>query len=190
VALVKLEIDPSPLEHMAETFKRAEQEMPAAIVRAVGRTGAMAKTRVVRALTKQTGLKRDTIVRAVKPRPAGMSYALYVRGGNVSLKYFKPREVAKGVSVAPWHPRRLYAGAFINSGQRMRAPSPKLHGQVMMRTGKGRLPLHKVKSGLYIPKEFVTGESERAFFDTVMAVLPQRLQHEIARILSGKASAD
>jgi hypothetical protein len=188
--MMRLELDPSSIEQMAETFKKAEQEMPAAVIRAVTRTGTMARTKVVRALTKQTGLQRDTIVRAVKPRPAGMSYALYVRGGNVALKYFKPRETGSGVSAAPWNKRRVYVGAFINSGFHERAPSPKLHGQVMQRVGRGRLPIHKVKSGLFIPKEFVSGDSESAFWDTVMSVLPQRLQHEIARVLSGKASGD
>lgn len=186
--MAMLEIDASQVAGMAELFKKAEREAPAAIGRAVRRTGQMTRTQVVRTLTTQTGLKRDVINRAVKEKTSGgMTYALVSRGGNVSLKYFKARETAKGVTAAPWNSRRLYAGAFIFGGKRPHRVGLPFGGQVMQRSGASRLPIHKLKSGLFIPREMVSGASKAAFLIMVASVLPDRLRHEIGAILKGHA---
>jgi hypothetical protein len=184
MAFSSLEIDAREVEALAETFKRAERAAPLAIIRAVKRTGDMTKTRVVRALTAQTGLKRDVIVRAVKARPAGMSYSLMSRGGDVHLKYFKARRTKAGVSAAPWNKRRLFAGTFI---ARAKGGGSMYGGQVFKRVGKSRLPIEAQRSGLFIPKEMISGATAAEFLLAVRTILPVRLQHELARILGGKA---
>lgn len=183
----KLEIDASQVEHLAELFKKAEAQAPGAIARAVVRTGTMAKTRMVRALVKQTGLKRAVLARALVGKQAGGSYQIHSRGGNVHLKYFGARETRKGVSAAPWNKRRVFAGAFTKGGKFPHRVGLKLGGQVYMRTGKGRAPIVSQRSGLYIPKEMISGASEQEFLAAVATILPQRLQHEIAAILAGHA---
>ena len=50
------------------------------------------------------------------------------------------------------------------------------------RTGAGRAT-KGVKSGLFIPTEMVSGSSEAAFYLTVESDLPDRLAHELFRIL-------
>jgi hypothetical protein len=187
MAFSMLEIDYSQIERLGELFKKAEREAPAAIARAIRRTGDMTATRVVRALTAQTGLKRQVIARAVKKQPAGLTYSLKSRGGNVSLKYFKARETRKGVSAAPWNHRRVYAGAFIKGGRFPHRVGLKLGGQVFHRTGSGRVPIARIKSGLFIPTEMVTGATAGEFLSAVRTILPARLQHEIAAILGGHA---
>ncbi|WP_316234980.1 MULTISPECIES: hypothetical protein [unclassified Bradyrhizobium] len=187
MAFATLEIDASQVEGLAETFKRAEREAPLAIIRAIKRTGDMTKTRVVRSLTKQTGLKRAVIVRAVKAKPAGMSYSLASRGGNVHLKYFGARETKKGVSAAPWNKRRVFAGMFIKGGRFPHRVGLKLGGQVFARAGAGRLPIASQRSGLFIPKEMIGGATAAEFLLAVRTILPQRLQHELAHILGGHA---
>ncbi|WP_022722958.1 hypothetical protein [Rhodopseudomonas sp. B29] len=187
MALTTLEINASQVEHLAELFKLAEQRAPAAIARAVRRTGDMTKTRMVRSLTKQTGLKRDVIVRAIKPRPAGLTYSLMSRGGNVHLKYFKARETRKGVSAAPWNHRRVFAGTFIKGGRFPKRVGLNLGGQTYARTGKGRTPIVSQRSGLFIPREMVSGNTAAEFLTAVRTILPVRLQHEIGAILGGHA---
>lgn len=187
MAFSMLEIDYREIDGLAEKFKRAEQEAPKAIARAVRRTGDMTATRVVRALTAQTGLKRQVIARAVKKKPAGLTYSLKSRGGNVSLKYFKARETRKGVSAAPWNHRRVYAGAFIKGGRFPHRVGINKGGQVFKRTGASRVPIARLKSGLFIPTEMVSGATAAEFLRAVRTILPNRLQHEIAAILGGHA---
>ncbi|WP_316207581.1 hypothetical protein [Bradyrhizobium sp. SZCCHNR3118] len=187
MAFAELEIDASQIAGLARTFELAKARAPKAISRAIARTGAMTKTQVVRSLTAQTGLNRQVIVRAVKAKPGLMSYALLSRGGDVSLKYFGARETRRGVSAAPWNHRQVFAGTFIKGGRfPKRVPLP-FGGQVMARTGSSRLPIAKRKSGLFIPKEMVSGATAAAFLKTVNTVLPVRLQHELQAILGGHA---
>lgn len=71
------------------------------ITRALNRTGDMAKTQVVRALAKQTGLPQKTIRKVLRAKRASwqdLEYRLSASGGDVSLKYFKARETRRGVT--------------------------------------------------------------------------------------------
>jgi hypothetical protein len=187
MAFSVLEIDVREIDHLAQLFKLAQDKAPAAIGRAIKRTGDMTATRVVRSLTAQTGLRREVIARAVKKMPAGMTYRLKTRGGNVALKYFKARETRKGVSAAPWNARRVFTGTFIKGGLFPKRVGLNLGGQVFARTGKGRVPIAKQKSGLFIPKEMVSGATAAEFLHAVRTILPPRLQHEIGAILGGHA---
>jgi hypothetical protein len=90
------------------------------------------------------------------------------------------------VTPAPLGERHFYAGAFIWGGQfPNRVPIPGLHGQVFQRVDGKRLPIAKVKSGLFIPQEMVKGETAAAFEETVAAILPGRVEHEVGVILKG-----
>lgn len=105
----------------------------------------------------------------------------------MALKYFKARETRKGVSAAPRDARRVFSGTFIKGGLLAQRVGLKLGNQVFARTGKGRVPIAKQESGLFIPKEMISGAAASAFLSTVRRVLPIRLQHKIARILGGLA---
>lgn len=85
---------------------------PIALSRALNHTGVKAKTQVIRNLTKQTGLKRSVIVKAVKVNRATaaaeqfgyggrLTYTLSTKGGDTSLKFFDPKVVKGGVSANP-----------------------------------------------------------------------------------------
>jgi len=155
--------------------------------RAVARVGDMARTQVYRALTKQTGLKRKVVVRALKvtrPSWTDPSYTIMARGGNISLKYFAPRETRKGVSAAPFGKRKVFAHTFMKGGLFPNRSAVVFGGQVMMRTGSGRFPVEKQKSGVYIPSEMVSGATAKAFTSTVREKLPQRVEHELGRLLA------
>lgn len=186
--VVELEVDARAFADLADLFKQAGPKAPGAVRRAVNRTGAMADTQVVRALTGQTGLKRKIIRKAVHRRPASageLTFVLWSAGGNVALKYFGARETRRGVTATPWGQRKLFAGTFIKGGLfPRRVPIKRYGGAVLYRAdGAKRLPIKSLKSGVFIPEEMVKGETAAAFLKTVRTVLPRRLEHEFDRVL-------
>lgn len=166
-------------------------DAPKALQRALSHTGNKAKTQVIRALTKQTGLSRKVIVHAVKvkrPSYTDLTYVMTTRGGDISLKYFKARETAKGVSAAPWNSRRIFRSTFMRAGWwPHRVTKPGWNGQVFRRTGgktsTGQDEFEKVKSGLFIPDEMVKGATEQAWRDVAERDLEARVGHELGRLL-------
>lgn len=165
---------------------------PLAMQRAIAHTGDRAKTQVVRALTKQTGLPRADIVRAVqvkRPSFADLRYVMSATGGNIRLKYFRPRETRLGVSAAPFGQRQVFAGTFMRAGWvwGKRIAKPDWNGQVFRRTGgmtsAGMDAFEVVRSGVYIPREMVQGATEQAWRGVVEKHLEPRLRHEIGRLL-------
>lgn len=157
-----------------------------AIVRSQNRVGDMARTQVVRTLAKQTSLPQKTIRKAVQPQRASwgdMTYTLRASGGDVSLKYFKPRETQKGVTAFVRGKRELYESTFLKGGSFARGRVElKMGGHVFLRVG-GRTDLEKQTSGVVIPAEMVDGATADAFEETVATHLPRRLNHEIGRLL-------
>jgi hypothetical protein len=167
----------------------------AALARALRHTGAKARTRVIRALTAQTGLKRATIARAVREvrgDAAALEFVLRTQGGNIRLKHFKARETRKGVSAAPWAKRQIYAGTFMRAGwwSTGRVDKPKWNRQVFARAGgvtrTGKDKFEVQRSGLYIPTEMLTGQTAQAFQDLISSDLIPRVGHELGRMLPGK----
>lgn len=185
MAVTSLHVDVSDFVSLEEAMRRAGPKARVAIRHAVNRTGDMADTQVVRMLTAQTGLKRKTIRKAVKRRRAGaggLVYRLQSAGGDVGLGHFAARETAKGVTAAPWGKRRLFPHTFTKGGRFPNRKALNFGGQVFIAVGR-RLPIFKIKSGLFIPKEMISGATAQAFLRTVRAVLPVRLTHEFARVI-------
>lgn len=153
--------------------------------RVVNRTGDMARTQVRRELSGQTGLPRKTIVKAVRisrSMASTLNYRMTARGGDVSLKYFRPRETRAGVVARPFGQRKLFAGTFLRGGRFPNRKGLVFQGHVVRRLGKARLPIRVVKSGVVIPREMTSGATARAFRATVARVMPQRLAHELRRL--------
>jgi hypothetical protein len=162
--------------------------------RAVNRTGDMARTKVTRALTAQTGLKRKVIVKALKVKRsdwATLTYTITSRGGDIALKYFGARETRAGVSAAPFSQRRVFAHTFMRGGLFPNRKALSMGGQVFMpdtSNPKWGRAFDKVKSGVVIPAEMVKGASKDAFETTMAEVLPARIEHEIRRATEGVLS--
>ena len=155
-----------------------------ALKRAIVHTGKKAKTQVVRSLTSQTGLKRKTIVKAVKDVKAGdLQFILQTDGGNVSLRHFKARETRAGVKASPWNKTQVFKGTFMKGGRFPKRVGLKMNGQVFQRVGSGRSPIERVKSGLFIPTEMVKGQTQQAWRAVIDRDLMPRLQHEIGRLM-------
>ncbi|MBR0871185.1 hypothetical protein JQ633_12510 [Bradyrhizobium tropiciagri] len=182
---IEIKYDLSSIRHVSDVMHRAQKLAPDVLRLAVKHTGGKATSAMRSALVDQTGLKRGTLVRAVKGSSAGLGYIIKSHGGNIRLKFFRARETRKGVSAAPWNARRIYPGTFMKGGRFPNRKPLGMGGQVMQRAGSRRLPLHGVKSGLFIPEEMVKGQSEAAFYGVLQSDLAPRLEHELSRILAG-----
>ena len=140
---------------------------------------------MVRSLTKQTGLKRKTIARALKKQGGrgSLTYAIRSAGGDISLKYFGARETRKGVSAAPFGARRTFPETFMKGGRFPKRVMLKLGGHVFKRSGGSRFPVAKQRSGVVIPAQMVLGATKAAFEKTVATEFPKRIAHELKRLL-------
>lgn len=156
--------------------------------RAVNRAGDQSRTQVRRALTKQTGLPRKTIVKAVRIKrssPGTLVYRMRAAGGDVGLKYFKARETRKGVSAAPFGKRQVFASTFIKGARFPNRVPIGMGGHVFQRASDDRFPIEKVTSGVIIPNEMVKDATAEAFKTTSSRVLVSRMAHEVARATAG-----
>lgn len=170
----------------------SDGEVKRVAVRAINHAGAKSKTQVTRALAGQTGLKQAIIRKAIgSPKRATFSsleYQMRTKGGDISLKYFRPTETRAGVKASPFGKRQLFDGHFLKSGpRRSRRVSPKLGGHVYVPTSDdkhwGRPIEGPVKSGVIIPAEMVKGETADVFDRVSGPALDARMRHELARIL-------
>jgi hypothetical protein len=204
--------DVSGLDRLANAMAKLDGPQKRLVLqRAVNHTGAKALTQVTRTLAKQTGLTNKVIrqtLKAGKARGTAMSgdgeivshtdasfaYSINARGGDISLKYFKPRETKAGVTAAPFGKRELFAGAFLRGGRfpdrgkSFNVPTEtaaSLKGHVYKRLGKKRNPLELINSGVVIPAEMLTGASAAAFTKVVNDDLPKRVMHEIGYLVPG-----
>lgn len=168
------------------SIDRLNREFPKVIPQEINKVGERAKTLVIRTLTKQTGLDKAVIVRAIgnpsKARPGKLSYDMRTRGGQIRLKYFNPKEADGGVIAKPFGKKTYYPGAFLMGGAMgNRKVVAKFDGHAMVRT-KGRLYTF-ARSGVVIPTEMTSGATQAAFDKLAGPLLEQRVQKVIAKLL-------
>jgi hypothetical protein len=154
--------------------------------RELNTAGAAIRTQTIEAETDQTGLSKRTITRAQQATRASagnLTYVIRAGGGNVRLKFFKARETLPGVSAAPWNRRQVFAGTFIKGGRFPKRVGLGMGGHVFQRTSGDRLPITGGRSGLYIGRELVTGQTAATFERASMTVIGGIAVRVAARIL-------
>lgn len=159
--------------------------------RVANRAGDQSRTQVRRELTKQTGLPRKTIVKAVKvtrSTPDTLAYRMRSQGGDVSLKYFSAREQRRGVKAKPFGQWNVFPSTFIKGGRFPNRVDIGKGGHVFQRTSARRKPIEKVKSGVIIPEQMVKDATAEAFRSTSSRVLITRMAHELSRMTNGAFS--
>lgn len=158
-------------------LEAAATRSPQAVAWALNRTVERARTKVVRALREQTGLKFG-VIRAstsiLKAGPGSLHAEIRARGGFTSLKEFNARQTKKGVSAAPWGRRQVFESTFIVR---------RYGGHVYKRAGKARFPIQKLY-GPAIPVEMVKGKSRLAFYAEVNSFLPGELDRQLGRLFA------
>lgn len=113
-----------------------------------------------------------------------MSYVIKSKGGNIRIKFYAAKETPKGVRHKSPHRGSPIAGAFQHGGRWPKRKGGPYGGQgFYRRTGRNRFPLTAVRSDVWIPTEMISGPSAKSFYDAVQANLPDRLAHELLRIL-------
>lgn len=180
----------------------------------LNREGRAGRVKIRQALVRQTGLPARTIRKAVdpntKPATAGrLEYKMTTYGGEISLKYFSPRETRSGVKHKSPKREGTIGGAFTKGGSfkkgRKAINNPVATGHVWMRSTNrssrgirggavqrtasswdkasgGKWPVEKQDSGVIIPVEMVSGES-RQHFTAISFRLSDTLGKQIARYL-------
>lgn len=186
---LSIKVDASGFKRFSNMLQAASANAGPAMNRAVNRAGDMAKTAMIKALVPQTGLKPKVIRKALRSKRAsavaGGTYVIESKGGDIRLKYFNARETRKGVSAAPWGQRQVFAGTFIKGGHFPNRVALAMGGHAFKRSGAARKPIVAARSGLFIPEEMISGASAGAFYATANRVLPERMAHELLRILGG-----
>jgi hypothetical protein len=182
---VRITVETATIRALEKRFRAAGKNTKPALARAVKRAGDMALTAMTRSLTRQTGLKRKTIVKALKKEGGrgSLSYAIRSAGGDVSLKYFGARETRAGVSAKPFGARMVVKRVFMKGGRFPKRVPLNLGGHVFRREAGSRFPIAKVKSGVVIPAQMVTGATKSAFEKTASTQFLKRIQHELERLL-------
>lgn len=175
------------LKQYGKKIAALNTQFPKVLPRIVNQVGNRAKTQVVRTLTKQTGLPRKTIVKAVNVSLAGgtkLSYDMVTRGGNVRLKYLNPKETEAGVVAKPFGKSTLYPGAFLKGGAFPdRKQVDKFDGHAFYRLNKSGTHIAFARSGVVIPHEMTTGATLAAFKQTAGPLLKQRVEKAIGKLL-------
>ena len=165
--------------------------LPNAQANVLNRVGTKTRNAVIPALTKQTGLSKRIITKAVKmarASPQNPRVMLITRGGEISLRYFGAHEEGGGVAATVKGDRMFYAGAFRRSGPKGRRQMvPKLNGQVYVNEDGRRWRGHirKIKSGVLIPAEMIRGETAKAFDRIVETDLLVEVERELVKLLPG-----
>ena len=163
--------------------------LPNAQANVLNRVGTKTRSEVIPALTKQTGLSKRIITKAVKmyrASPQNPRVMLVTRGGEISLRYFGAHEEGSGVVATVKGDRMFYAGAFRRSGPKGRRQMvPKLNSQVYVNEDGKRWRGHirKIKSGVLIPAEMIRGETAKAFSQIVDTDLFVEVERELMAML-------
>jgi hypothetical protein len=79
---LQINYDLSGLRAISDKLREAGKKSPLILKAAVKHTGDKATSAIRSALVRQTGLKRGTLVRAVKGKSVGTDYVIKSHGGN------------------------------------------------------------------------------------------------------------
>lgn len=157
--------------------------------KAINDEGAKAATATGKALVEQTNLPKRVGRKAMKKRvranPTSLKFDIETKGGQIRVKYFKPRETRAGVTAAPRNNRQLFIGTFMRAGWwPNRVVKPNWNRQVFYRVGK---KFKVAKTDVWIPKEVVIGQTAETFNQSKHG-LDVRVSHYLRRLAGGALS--
>ncbi|WP_345819933.1 hypothetical protein ABC766_27265 [Methylobacterium fujisawaense] len=163
--------------------------LPNAQANVLNRMLTRTRSAVVPALTRQTGLSRriiDKAVRTFRASPQNPRVMLLTRGGEISFRYFGAHEVPGGVAATVRGKADFVEGGFRRSGPRgRRVMVAKLNRQVYVNTDGKRWRGHirVEKTGVFIPYDMVSGQTAATFNRLVVTDLPAEVERELAKLL-------
>jgi len=181
LAPVTVQVDKRQLAAVGRMLRGVRNGLPRAVTRGLNKVGRRARTKVVRALARATGIKQKNIRRYnLKLRLASYRrwlVLLAVFGKRIPVIALKARQRRRGVSYRFQRKRTTIAGAFI-----ARMPPSKRTGRrhrgVYVRRGRARVPLAEQFEESVPAVMEQTPELARA---TLEAELAGKAETEIAR---------
>lgn len=173
-----------------------KKKLPAALVRAINKTATQTRTTAARDLRKgsgaSVGLTAAGFTRAIALiRATRLTFQATLRasGRPIPLIFFGAREVASGVSVAPFGKRKILKNAFIErmpSGHRgvfRRTKASQTAGGTAKsgRARKNYLPIRE-RFGPSLPAQFLTAKLQAAMRRVVKIRWPINFNREIRNL--------
>ena len=188
-----MRISVSPSDQMLERFGNqigalSERDAHRALARAINRVTNTVHGRVIRAVVKQSSIPRNFVRAAVskqtvRPGAGGsLEGMIFASGDPIPLKHFRARQFSYGVKAKVWGKQRRFDGIFIYAGTH-RSGQDVANGHVFQRVTAAGLPI-QLQTGPAVPTEMVRNEAEEVFRNTVEQMLPERIQHELSRLLA------
>jgi hypothetical protein len=156
-----------------------------ALARAVNRVTNTVYGRVAKDVSKRTSIPVTKVRRQMTKHLARPGYemngVIYSAGKPMPLKEFGARQFSYGVKLKIWGKVRRFEGMFIKAGS-FRGGTDVGQGHVFQRQTTASLPID-VQTGPAVPEEMIKGSTKKVFEDTVRTMLPERVNHEIRRLL-------
>jgi len=207
----EITLDVSDLLAFADEVPLSKQKVDLAMARALNWSSERGYTAVKRSISKSTGLKQSDFNRSkglllIKARKgAPLETKVVARSQWTPLGYFDPVMRIKGASARAWGKRRTYRGTFVatfksgHTGIFQRVPKMGAGNQPIMTSRqrtfrRGKLvfakgtpvPVMTLRElwGPSLAQELVRPPNPEVFHETVHAVLPARLEHELGRSLA------
>jgi hypothetical protein len=202
---MKVTVDARAFVQRALEVNAVGKETPKAIARAVNRAGDMALTQVRRQLARQTGIRQGDMSRSRGlakrlARPEKLDYAIVAQSKWTPLSYFGPRDVGPrskwgrkaggvgGTVSRAWggtftkHTWTMTVGAHVGVWKRW---GRERRQRISPTTGKRYWSQGGIKEvwGPSLAAELIRDDTPKVFHDTMAAVVPNRLNHEVQRIL-------
>lgn len=187
--MLNINAQTSGLKEAMEPLAAFGKRLPNAQANVLNRMLTKTRSAVVPALTRQTGLSRkiiDRAVRTARASPQNPRVMIITRGGEISFRYFGAHEVPGGVAATVRGKADFVEGGFRRSGPRgRRVMVSKLNGQVYVNTDGKRWRGHirVEKSGVFIPYDLVSGQTAATFNRLVETDLVSEVEREIAKLL-------
>ena len=187
-----MDLSITPGDHLLAQFANqlgslSERDGHMALARADNRTTTSVQSRTIRAIAKQSSIPTRIVrsqIRRVQVRPGSgddLEGRVIATGRPIALREFRARQFSWGVRARVWAETRRFEGMFIFAGT-FRSGREVASGHVFQRVTSASLPIQK-QFGPAVPTEMVRNESARAFENTVYSMLPERVRHELSRLL-------
>ena len=175
-------------QYVAAIQQLGEGKATLAFARAINRVVTTIEGRVVKAIRHQSQIRTNLIRAAIRHQLASVAIGSTLEGKiiaqgkpiPVSVSNFGGKQFSFGV-------RAKWDGAFHTFDQAFMGPSPgvlapALHGLAFRRTSNTRFPI-EVMYGPAVPEEMIRDESAKVYETTVLIMLPERIGHELGRML-------
>jgi len=181
--MFEIRYDDSQLKQLERTLRGIPRALPKVMSRGLNRTATEARTKIVRTLSTQSGLKQKDVRSATILQRASYSHwrsAIQISRKRIPVMSFGARQTKKGVTYKKGRSRVLIRSAFI-------ATMASGHTGVFKRLATARLPIVELK-GPSLGQVFVGAQDEaNRIYRESLARLEKNIHDQVKLILSRRA---